>query len=269
VRGGAAIAATLERPTVAVWSIEQERHAELMDDPALPAADHMLALGALARINALSFTARHLAAAIARLVAGRPATRPLVVVDLACGGGDVTVDLACRLARMLPRPASGGPSVRVIGVDKSDRGLDRARDLAARRGCGDVEFQAGDLLADICPPCDVAVSSLFLHHLDDDEAAVVLSSMAGSARLGGVVSDLLRSRAGLALAVLGTTILSTSRVARVDGPLSVRAARTVAEYRDLLARAGLTHAHVRRIWPERCLIEWSSTGRSPAESDTA
>jgi hypothetical protein len=47
-------------------------------------------------------------------------------------------------------------------------------------------------------------------------------------------------------------------VARVDGPLSVRAARTPAEYRALAARAGLPQASVRRVWPERVLLEWRS-----------
>jgi hypothetical protein len=48
--------------------------------------------------------------------------------------------------------------------------------------------------------------------------------MATSARIGGVVSDLIRSRTGLVLAILGTTLLARSRVTRLDGPLSVPAA---------------------------------------------
>jgi hypothetical protein len=70
------------------------------------------------------------------------------------------------------------------------------------------------------------------------------------------VSDLVRSRIGLLLARVGTTILARSRVARIDGPLSVCAARTPAEYRALLDSAGLTGATVRRVWPERVVIVW-------------
>ena len=72
------------------------------------------------------------------------------------------------------------------------------------------------------------------------------------------ISDLVRSRTGLMLAILGTTFLARSRVARVDGPLSVRAARTPAEYRLLAARAGLPHATVRRTWPERVVLAWKT-----------
>ena len=67
---------------------------------------------------------------------------------------------------------------------------------------------------------------------------------------------LVRSRFGLVLATVGTAVLSTSRVARVDGPLSVRAARTLSEYAALFAAAGLRGASLRRVWPERVLVEW-------------
>lgn len=237
------------------WSVVQSRSPELMDDPALDAHEHLAALQALGRINALSWTAAHLARSIARLVPARaPGAPPIRVVDIACGGGDVTLALARRL----------GPASHVIGIDMSDRAVDRAAALANRRGLGNATFTVGDVLADGCPPCDVAVTSLFLHHLDDDAAAGVLRRVAAAAALGVVVSDLLRSRRGLVLAHVATSLLTTSRVARVDGPLSVRAARTLPEYRTLLAEAGLAGARVRRVWPERVLIEWRASDRGAA-----
>lgn len=241
------------------WSLPQSRVAEWMDDPAIAAADHLHALAALGRINAISRTAARLAAGIRELLAAddRPAAGPVVVADLACGGGDVTIDLA----RRLQRAAAGG--VRVIGVDLAPRAVERARALAARRGV-DVEFATRDVLADGCPPCDVAVNSLFLHHLDDDEACRLLAGMARASRCGLVVSDLVRSRIGLGLAVMGTTLLSSSRVARVDGPLSVRAARTPAEYRRLWTNAGLRGATIHRVWPERVVVCWRRRAGEPS-----
>jgi SAM-dependent methyltransferase len=223
-----------------------------MDDPALPAADHVAALGALATINAFSQTASHLARGITAL---RPAhAAAITVVDVGCGGGDVTVAVERRLSRGVPG-GSSGPRPAVVGIDISPRAIVRAERLAGDRASR-ARFQACDVLRDGCPPCDVAVSSLFLHHLDDTAAVVLLRHMAAAARLGVVISDLIRSRVGLALAVLGTRVLSSSRVARVDGPLSVRAARTIPEYHRLLAVAGMTNATIRRTWPERALILW-------------
>jgi 2-polyprenyl-3-methyl-5-hydroxy-6-metoxy-1,4-benzoquinol methylase len=253
-----------EARSVSIWRVEHERRAELMDDPALPAGEHLAALDALATINAVSLTGRQLASAVARLVgSGPPGDRPLEIVDVACGGGDITIALAHLLGRRLSRPDSKSSArrVRVLGIDLSERAIERARAAAARRppgGGASVEFASRDVLAEGLPPCDIAVSSLFLHHLDDPAAATVLRSMATAARLGGVVSDLVRSRTGLVLAILGTTFLARSRVARVDGPLSVRAARTPAEYRALADRAGLAQAVIHRTWPERVLVEWRS-----------
>ncbi len=243
---------------MSLWAVAPSRQAELMDDPALAEADHLHALSALARINAFSGTAAHLAAAIAGIVDVHASRhQPVEVVDVACGGGDVTVALSRRLARRLGTSHSAAPPpVHVTGLDVSPRAVDRATAFAAAKHAANVRFAVRDVVAEGCPPCDIATSSLFLHHLDDTDAIAVLRALAAAARLGVVVSDLLRSRAGLVLAVLGTTVLSTSRVARVDGPLSVRAARTSAEYRDLFARAGLHGATVRRVWPERALITW-------------
>jgi SAM-dependent methyltransferase len=242
---------------VSIWPVAPDRRAELMDDPALPAAEHLAALDALATINTVSLTGRQLAAAVAGIAGAAAGRRPLQVVDVACGGGDITIALANRLSKLLGRRRGGGtvPPVEVLGLDLSQRAIARAREEAARRGCRGVDFAARDVLSEGLPACDVAVSSLFLHHLDDPRAADVLRSMA-TARLGGAVSDLLRSRSGLVLAILGTRLLARSRVARVDGPLSVRAARTLPEYRRLTDRAGLSHATIRKTWPERVLIQW-------------
>ena len=233
------------------WTLPLSREAELMDDPGLPESEHLRALGGLARINTISGTAARLAAAITRRLDPGPArSGPLVVVDVACGGGDVTVGLARRLAA-----CRGAGNVRVVGLDFSPRAVERARRRAAGRP-EPVAFEVRDVVADGCPPCDVVVSSLFLHHLDDGDAQAVLRACAVAARRGIVISDLIRSRIGLALAVAGTTLLSRSHVVHTDGPLSVRAARTPAEYRALFAAAGLPEASVRRVWPERVIVEW-------------
>lgn len=229
------------------WSIAPSRSPELMDDPALDAHEHLAALHALGTINALSRTASTLARAVIRLAASsRRSDGPLHVVDVACGGGDVTVALARRL----------GPSYHVTGIDMSPRAAARAAEHAATRAVKNVSFEVRDVLAGGCPDCDVAVSSLFLHHLDDDTAAATIRTLAAAAALGGVVSDLVRSRRGLLLAHLVTRVLTRSRVAQVDGPLSVRAARTLPEYRLLMERAGLSATRIAAIWPERVLITW-------------
>ena len=69
-----------------------------MDDPALAEADHLRALVALGRINTLSLTTARLAAGVVALADGQEERAAgLEVIDVASGGGDVSIDLARRL----------------------------------------------------------------------------------------------------------------------------------------------------------------------------
>ena len=83
---------------VPFWSIPRVREPELMDDPAIAEADHLRALVALGRINTLSLTTARLAAGVVALADGQEERAAgLEVIDVASGGGDVTIDLARRL----------------------------------------------------------------------------------------------------------------------------------------------------------------------------
>jgi len=227
--------------------LRRERRPEFMDDPALDPNRHAAALQGLARINALSRSAAAMWPDLAEL-AGRT-RRPIRVLDLACGGGDVTAALRRRADR-------AGLAVCVDGCDISPTAL-----AIARRRHGQ-EFYRLDVVRDRLPAgYDAIVCSLFLHHLDDDDAVAVLRKTAEAADLV-LVSDLARSRAGLWLAHLACRVVTRSDVVRFDGPTSVRAAYTPDEAQLLAARAGLEGVIVRRVWPCRFLLTWRRPGRA-------
>lgn len=218
-----------------------------MDSPRLDESRHRHALDALGRINRLSASAAQLWADM------RPAAlcgARLRILDLACGGGDVAIALERHAARH-------GVPVEVSGCDANPVAVARARERAAAASAG-VRFFRLDVLRDPLPDdVDVLCSTLFLHHLDDAQAVLLLDKMATSARRMVVVQDLERSRLGYALAYLGVRLLSRSDVARVDGPRSVRAAYTRSEAVELARRAGL-QASTRRCWPWRFNLVWQA-----------
>ncbi|HLG55654.1 MAG TPA: metalloregulator ArsR/SmtB family transcription factor [Vicinamibacterales bacterium] len=86
---------------------------------------------------------------------------PLDVVDIGCGEGYLALE-AARWAR------------HVMGIDRSDDVLDRAKALALRRRVTNVEWRKGDLarlpLRDASH--DVALLSQSLHHASDPERAI-------------------------------------------------------------------------------------------------
>ena len=214
-----------------------------MDDPSLDPALHTGALTGLERINAVSATARALWGPLARLAGARP----LRVLDLACGGGDVAIGLRRRARR------AGLPIV-VHGCDLSTRAVAHARARAEAR-LEKVEFFACDVLGDRFPGgYDVYLCTLFLHHLRESEAVELLRRMASGRGL--LVSDLVRSRPGYWAARLGTRFLTRSPVVHEDAAASVEGAFTPAELHALAAAAGLEDARIRPHWPFRMLLEW-------------
>src|SRR5699024_2828835 len=103
------------------------------------------------------------------------------------------------------------------------------------------------------------------HHLTQSQIVGLLETLtAHGDRL--IVSDLIRSRCGYALAYLGTRLLTTSKIVHVDGLRSVRAALTLPEARALASEAGLDDAHFERCWPSRFLLSWCRPA-SPSTTD--
>jgi 2-polyprenyl-3-methyl-5-hydroxy-6-metoxy-1,4-benzoquinol methylase len=224
--------------------------AELMDQPGLDVRVHEQALQGLRRVNSWSRTADVIWQAI-RLTARRHRLTSLRVLDLASGGGDV-----CR--QLMRRAQRDELQVTVHGWDRSETAVAHARRQADAEGLRGWEFTQRDALTDrIEDSYDVVMSTLFLHHLAEEQAVSLLRRMATAARHSVLIDDLLRSRWGLVLAVCGCRLLTRSRVVHVDGPMSVRAAFCAHEVRALASRAGLSRFTLRRHWPQRFLLTWS------------
>lgn len=228
---------------------ERHREAELMDEPSLDASEHARALAGLRRVNWWSRSAAIVCPALQSLAAGSSRERPLRLLDVACGGGDVTAAIA-RWTRLAGLP------VQVSACDISLTALEIARGRADSAGQS-IEFFQHDVLNQPLPAqFDVVICSLFLHHLEEPAAERVLRSMAAASARAVLVNDLIRSRRGYLLAMLGTRLLSRSRIVHVDGPLSVAGAFTPQEAVRLCERAGLHGATVSRHWPQRFLLTW-------------
>jgi 2-polyprenyl-3-methyl-5-hydroxy-6-metoxy-1,4-benzoquinol methylase len=220
-----------------------------MDQPGLDQAVHSQALRGLGRINRVSASSSILWPAIASL-ASRDTRRPIRVLDLATGGGDVPISLARRARR-------AGFDVGIEGCDISPVAVAFAARAAEAAGVA-VRFFPLDALNEALPEgYHIVTCSLFLHHLAEDDAVRLLRKMAEAARCMILVNDLLRSRAGYWLAWTGCRALSRSPIVHHDGPASVRAAFRLEEVRTLAERAGLNGIRLERRWPWRFLLSWS------------
>jgi 2-polyprenyl-3-methyl-5-hydroxy-6-metoxy-1,4-benzoquinol methylase len=221
---------------------------EVMDQPDLEQARHWHALSGLARINWLSGSAGIVWPSI-RQVAEELDRRPLRLLDVACGAGDLCIALHHRAAR-------DGLRLELHGVDISSQALEYARKRAEAARAKVHFFQHDVLSIDWPSEYDLVFSSLFLHHLTEEQAVSLLKRMARAARKLLLISDLARSRLGWMTAYLVTRLVTTSDVVHTDGPRSVEAAFTPEEALNLASRAGLQNATVVRRWPFRFLLTW-------------
>ena len=209
---------------------------ELIDRPA--SVEEMAGcLDTITRLNGLFggrwLTLRH----VRDLVAALPSDRPVTVLDVGAGAADIPLALV-RWARR------AGRRIRVLALDHEGVTLRYARAHVA--GYPEITLLRGDALA--LPvragSVDVVISALTLHHLAPEEAVRYLAEIDAAARIGWVVNDLVRGRAAHGLVWLLTRLLSRSRMARHDGPMSVLRAYTPPEVAALCEKAGLFDVRV-------------------------
>lgn len=100
----------------------------------------------------------------------------MVCLDVGCGGGDITTDLARRV----------GPAGRVVGIDLDAASLDIARGEAAGQGLGNIEYKVLDIFAlQEIDRFDFIYARFLLSHLPDPSTALGLMFRALSP--GGIV----------------------------------------------------------------------------------
>jgi ubiquinone/menaquinone biosynthesis C-methylase UbiE len=100
-----------------------------------------------------------------------------VCLDVGCGGGDVTLELARAV----------GPSGRVIGVDFDAEKIDIARREAEQHGLRNVTFELRDVSTwEPVVPFDVVFARFLLTHVPDP--ATLLAALYRHVRPGGVAA---------------------------------------------------------------------------------
>jgi 2-polyprenyl-3-methyl-5-hydroxy-6-metoxy-1,4-benzoquinol methylase len=233
----------------------RNRQSELMDDPALDEASHRHALTSLGRINRLSRSDKAVWKLLKTLAGSCTPDRPLTILDIAAGGGD----LAIRLSNLAQRD---GVSVNIDGCDISPTALQFSTDHAAAAKRTNISFHQCDALNQPFPKpeYDVVMCSLFLHHLKQEEAVRLLQRMKAAATQLVLVDDLRRTKFGYWLAWLGCRILTRCQIVHVDGPMSVEGAFTTSEAKSIAVQAGLRNAVLKHRWPQRFLLTWRPTG---------
>ncbi len=215
---------------------------EQMDAADLPADIYARVLADLDRVNRATMAPRPTMAFLDRAVGDRP----FRLLDVGYGDGGMLRAIARRAARR-------GVACDLVGIDLNpgSRPVARARTDAALP----IDYRTGDYADLAGEPWDLIVSSLVAHHMDQDQRDAFLRFMETHARIGWFVSDLRRHAFAYHGYPLLARLLRVHRIVREDGRLSIARSFVPADWRAMLARAGLTGvARVERRFPFRLCV---------------
>jgi 2-polyprenyl-3-methyl-5-hydroxy-6-metoxy-1,4-benzoquinol methylase len=227
-------------PSLAVRSRQDEQ----MDSPGLDPAIYARVLHDLARVNRWTFTAHPVLAYMKRAVGE---ARHFRLMDVGFGDGDILRAIARWAKRR-------GLAAELVGVDLNEKSVAAAREATPSDLA--IDYRAGDYL-DQGGPFDFVISSQVTHHMTDDQLMTFLRYMEAEAQRGWLICDLHRHGFAYWGFPLLARLLFVHRIVREDGQLSIARSFRPAEWRALLAEAGIpadTVSIVRRF-PFRLCVE--------------
>lgn len=223
--------------------LQRDRQPESMDDPKLPKEEHLRALKGLARLNQVSGVARAMFPHL-RAHARATTNQTIRVLDVASGGGDIPIAWARRARRE-------GIKLQLTLLDRSSVAIEQQQRRARRHGVDILALQHDCLSTPLPAGFDIVTCSLFMHHLDEHQTFRLLQSMQLATEHAIVVCDLDRSRLNLMLVQIAARLLTRSQVVHHDAALSVRAAYTMQEFKQLAENAVARPVRVKQSFPCR------------------
>ena len=210
---------------------ERRREAEWLDEPGADPDDLRKSLAFIRRVNrALGYT-RVILKQLQRFSVNWKPGETIRIVDIGTGSADIP-------RAILKWATRRGFDVQIVGVDLNPDIIrlaeagDDPRLQIVQGNAIDLPFADGSF--------DYAITSMFLHHLSEEDATAAMAEMNRVCRRGVIVSDLLRKNYAYFFIWL-FTIFATP-MARHDGRVSVAQAFSKDEVIAFKTVAGLSYA---------------------------
>lgn len=221
---------------------QRVRDEEQMDDPSLDPKVYDEVLKGLGRVNGWTFAARPTLSFLARATRGRDG---FSLLDVGSGEGGMLRTVADWARRR-------GLTARLTGVDLNPKSQAVAR--AKTPEDMPIDYLTGDYSE--LGRFDFVVSSLVAHHMTDGQLRDFLRWMEEKSDRGWFVNDLHRHRFAYFVYPVLATLLRVHRIVREDGRLSIARSFRPADWRSILAEAGLAEGvRIRRYFPFRLCVE--------------
>jgi len=201
---------------------------EWMDEPC-SYEDFRACLIDLAKVNRITLAHRPTLQWLGRLIAAPGRSKPLHIVDVGCGGGD----MLRAIARWAKRR---GIQVSLTGIDLNPYAARAAQEMSSEG----IQWITGDAYSYVPPEgIDVILSSLFTHHLSDPDVERFIAWMENTARCGWFINDLHRMRIYIHIFQVLSKTAGWHRFVQHDGPISIRRSFRTEDWQALCKAAGV------------------------------
>ncbi len=169
------------------------------------------------------------------------------VIDVGCGSGEL-LRIIAEFADKTGRDAS------LVGLDLNPISSGITKDWS--KGVAEIASVQGDAfeLPFSDNSFDYAISSLFFHHLTDEQIVIVLKEMSRVASRGIIVIDLHRDPVAFVGYQIFCFVFRISELVRQDGSLSIRKGFRVQDFERLARATGLINPEVFQLTPGRVLV---------------
>jgi 2-polyprenyl-3-methyl-5-hydroxy-6-metoxy-1,4-benzoquinol methylase len=197
---------------------------EIMDDFTLEGKHLRENLDILATINKWLGGNQITLNGIKKLVDGLSKDKKIRIVDLGCGNGDL-------LRRISKLGAQLGYNFDLVGIDANKDSINYAKKLS--EGYENITYLQLNIFSEEFKAYeyDIALLTLFLHHLNNEEIIENLNHLKLKAKLGIVVNDLHRNKIAYFLFSI-ISVFFNNKIVRNDGLVSILRAfkRSELEY---------------------------------------
>ncbi len=169
------------------------------------------------------------------------------ILDVGTGAGDIPRSL-------LSWGRSHRCKIRVVALDCSDQALRASQETLHDFPEGHLVRADAQKLPFLDHSFDFVISSMFFHHLTDEEAAELLRRFDRIGRVGFVVNDLHRHPVAYYVFWILSRLFSHSRLVRQDGLTSILRGFKPRDFDRLRRLSGLRSLAVRRYFPYRLVL---------------
>jgi SAM-dependent methyltransferase len=224
---------------------ERGQSSEWMDEPC-SYADFRACLHDLEQVNRMVLAYRPTLQWLRQFVDAKD--RPLHIVDVGCGGGDM-------LRHIASWARARQSEVVLTGIDLNPHAGRAAREFSP--GSCEIEWITGDAFSyQPKVPIDLVISSLFTHHLPDATIILFLQWMERVSERGWFINDLHRERIPYYGFGALARLMRWHRFVQHDGPISIHRSFTPEDWVRYVSAAGLAanHVGIRTRWPARLCV---------------